>query len=209
MVPELPLHIEQGASFDHTLSWYGGGKFIAPIEDIQPGYPTIIRVTGHSLNATSPTPVIISGVNALTEDDDIREMKNINSIDTGIDMATRIDANLFSMPVSTVGEEWDGGSGEITHWLPADITGWGGECNIRKNWHSTIIHTISTELGTMTLDGTDGSCRLQIASNVTSLFNFVNAVYDIDLWPSGGARPTSGASIVRVFKGPVKMHRDS
>ena len=208
MTPEFPLPIEQGASFDHTLQWLGGGQFIGPIEDLQPGYPTIIRVTGHSLNALSPTPVVISGVNALDEDGETIEMRNINSVATGIPLATRIDADTFWVPVATVGETWKPGSGEITHWLPSDITGWGGECNIRKNWHTAVIHTISTSLGTMTLDGTDGSVRLQIASNITANFNFVGGVYDIDLWPSGGARPTDGSTIIRVFRGPVKMYRD-
>lgn len=208
MVPELPLHIEAGTSLDHTLQWFGGGKFIAPIEDITAGYPTVITVTGHSLNNLSPTPVIISGVNAIDEDDNEYEMRNINSIDTGIDLATYIDVNSFSMPVSTVGEIWNNNSGEITHWLPSNITGWGGECNIRKNWHQPVLHTISTALGTMTLNGTDGSVRLQIASNVTDTIDMVNGVYDIDLWPGGGARPTDGSEITRVFKGPVTMHRD-
>jgi len=200
-VPVLPLEIEQNSSFDHTLQWYGGGKFIAPIEDIRVGYPTEFRVTGHGLNAVSPTPVIISGVEGL---------RDVNSVDTGIDLGSRIDDNWFSMPVSSVGETWDpAGTGEITYWRPSNIAGWGGECNIRKNWYTaTPYHTISTVLGTMTLNGTDGSIRLQIASDVTGAFNFVNAVYDIDLWPSGGARPTDGSQIVRVFKGPVKMMRD-
>lgn len=208
MTPEFPLPIEQGVSFDHTLQWMGGGQFIAPIEFLTPGYPTIIQVTGHSINALSGAPVIISGVNALDEDGETVEMRNINSVATGIAICSRIDADNFKVPMSTVGETWKDGTGEITHWLPSNITGWGGECNIRKTWHTGLLHTISTSLGTMTLDGVDGSVRLQIASNITAGFNFVNGVYDIDLWPGGGARPTDGSTIIRVFRGPVKMYRD-
>jgi hypothetical protein len=180
MVPDIPLHIERGTSFDNTLQWLGGGKFIGPIEDLLPGFPTTIRITAHSLNASSP-----------------------------IANATRVDADWFTVPVATVGEIWVPGTGEIAHFLPANITGWGGECNIRKNWHSPVLHTISTALGTMTLDGTDGSVRLQIASNVTDTIELVSGVYDIDLWSAGGARPTDGSTITRVFKGPVFFHRDS
>lgn len=208
MVPDIPLHIERGTSFDNTLQWLGGGKFIAPIEDIIPGYPTQIKVTGHSLNATSPSPVIISGLNAYDEDGNPREMRNINSKFNQIFLGTRIDADWFSVPVPTTNEEWEVGSGEISHFLPSDITNWGGECNIRKNWHSPVLHTISTALGTMTLDGTDGSVRLQIASDVTDTIELVSGVYDIDLWPAGGARPTDGSTITRVFKGPVFLYRD-
>lgn len=208
MVPDIPLHIERGSSFDNTMQWLGGGKFIGTIEDLTPGYPTLLRVSGHSLNATSPSPVIVSGVNALDEDGNPREMRNINSKFNQIINGTRVDDNWFSMPVATTNETWETGSGEISHFLPSDITGWGGECNIRKNWFSPVLHTISTALTTMTLDGTDGSVRIQIASNVTDTIELVRGVYDIDLWPSGGARPTDGSQIIRVFKGPVFLHRD-
>jgi hypothetical protein len=209
MVPIIPLHIERGSSFDNTLQWLGAGKFIGPIEDLQPGYPTLIKVTGHQLNATSPSPVILSGINALDEDENPREMRNINSKFNQIANGTRIDDDWFSVPVATVNETWEAGSGEISHFLPSNITGWGGECNIRKNWHSPVLHTISTQLSTMTLDGTDGSVRLQIASDVTDTIELVNGVYDIDLWAGGGARPTDGSEITRVFKGPVHCHRDT
>lgn len=205
-IPEFPLHIQQGADFDHTLNWYGGGKFIAPIEDLEVGYPTIITVTGHGLNATSPTPVVISGADGLDDEGRTVELRNLNSVDTGIDLGSRVDDNRFSMPVSTVGEIWKPGTGEITYWRPSDIDGWSGELRIRKNWHSqTILHTISTALGTMTLDGSDGSIRLQIPASVTAGFAFFGAVYDLDLDTSG---TFGNGTITRVFRGPVKLHRD-
>lgn len=209
MIAEFDLYIEQGASFDHTFQWFGGGKFIGHIEDLRPGYPTRIKVTGHGLNAISPTPVIISGVNAEDVNGDPVEMRNINSIDTGIDMASRDDDDWFEMPVSTQGETWYPGSGEMTYWIPSDIDGWGGECNIRKNWHSPVLYTISTVNGQMTLNGTDGSVRLQIPSDDSALFTFVNGVYDVDLWPSGGARPSDGSTITRLFRGKALLQRDS
>ena len=192
MTPEFPLHIEQGADFDYTLQWFGGGKFVAPIEDIVVGYPTIITVTDHLLNAVSPTPVVISGVEGCP---------HLNSADTSIALAEKIDADTFSVSLSTVNDDWEEGTGEITYWKPTDLTSYTGVMNIRKNWHSnTIIHTISTALGTMTLTALDGSVRLQITAADTALMDFVGAVYDIDL--------TIGGIVQRVFKVPVTMHRD-
>jgi len=190
--PEFPIHIEQGADFDHTFQWFGGGKFIAPIEHIEPGYPTIVTVTGHLLNDVSPTPVIISGADGVPD---------MNSVDTGIEPAEKIDADTFSLPVSTVGDTWIVGTGEITYFRPTDLTGFTGTCIFRKNWYSSeILHTISTALGTMTLGVLDGSIRLQISAVDTLAFGFVGGVYDVDL--------TSGGIITRVFRGPVTLHRD-
>jgi len=192
MTPEFPMHIEQGADFDHTFQWFGGGKFIAPIEFIEIGYPTIVTVTDHLLNTVSPTPVIISGVDGAPD---------LNSVETGIEPATRIDANKFSLPVSTVADTWVIGTGELTYFRPTDLTGFTGICKIRKNWFSsTVLHTMSTALGTMTLGAVDGSIRLQITSLDTAAFGFVGGVFDVDL--------TSGGIITRVFRGPVTLHRD-
>lgn len=193
MTPEFPLHIEQGADLDITLNAYTGGKFMAPIEDIAVGYPTIITVTNHLLNQVSPTPMVISGADGCP---------TLNSSDTQIALAEYIDANTFSVDLSTQGDTWEAGKGEITYWHPTDFVagGYTGVCNIRKNWYSsTILHTISTALGTMTL-GTDGSIRLQISAANTALLAFVGGVYDVDL--------TVGGVIDRVFKGPVTLHRD-
>ena len=199
MHPEFPLYIDQGATLDETFNWYGGGIQTRPIEHIDVGYPTLFTVTAHDLNTTSPTPVVVSGVEGL---------KHVNSENTEIHMANVQTVDRFAMPVTSVGEEWVPGTGEVTYWLESDITGWGGECNIRKNWHSPILLTISTELGTMILDGSDGSVQLTANPEVTKLLDFVGGVYDIDLWPGGGARPVDGSPIYRIFTGPVYMHRD-
>ncbi len=191
-VPEFPLHIEQGADFDHTLQWFGGGKVIAPIEDIELGYPTIITVTGHGLNAVSPTPVVISGCDGLP---------NLNSSDTSIALATRIDDDTFSVALSTVGDEWVVGTGEITYWAPSDLSAATAVMRIRKNWHSsTILATLSTATGELTLGAVDGSCRMQLTNVVTAALTFQGGVYDIDV--------TIGGYITRVWRGPVTLHRD-
>lgn len=192
MTPEFSIHIEQGTDFDITFQWFGGGKFIAPIELIEHGYPSIITVTGHQLNSVSSTPVIISGVEGCPD---------MNSVDTGMENATRIDDNKFSLPISTVSDEWVPGTGELTYFKPSDLTGYTGVCNIRKNWYSSsTLHIISTALGTMTLVAADGSIRLQISAEDTAAFTFVGAVYDVDL--------TIDGVISRQFKGPVTLHTD-
>ena len=192
--PEFPIHIEKGANFTHTFQWLGGGKFIAPIEDIVVGYPTIITVTNHSLNSIgTPHPVIVSGVDGCPD---------LNSVDTGINLADRIDDDIFSMPVSTVADIWVPGTGEITYFKPTDLTGFTGACQIRKNWYATtILQEISTALGTMVLNAADGSIQLDISAADTALLSFVGGVYDVDLVSPSGF-------VTRVMRGPVTLHRE-
>lgn len=193
VTPQFHLYVEQGVDFGHTFQWLAGGMFMAPIELVTEGYPTVIRVTGHGLNATSAHPVIISGVEGCQE---------LNSEGTGIALCTRIDADTFSVPLSTVGDEWVPGTGEITYHIPTDLTGYTGRMVIRKNWFSqTVIHELTTANGGITLDATDGSIGLSIPKATTAAFTFTNAWYDVDLTAPGGYE-------TRVFKGPISLERE-
>lgn len=193
LTPQFVLNIEQGVDFAHTFHWLAGTKFMAPIENIQEGYPTIITVTNHGINTLTPQPLFISGVEGC---------KHLNTVDTYITRGTYIDANTFSVGLSSVGEYWEPGTGEITYHGPTDITGYTAVCNIRRAWHSdTIIHTLTTENGGITLTTEDAGIQLTIPDDITSTFTFKNAVYDVDMISSGGYKQ-------RVFRGPVILHRD-
>jgi len=191
--PNFPLDIEQGADFINTFHWYAGGKSMAPIEDIQIGYPTRIKVTGHGLPSVSDTPVIISGVDGL---------RDINSTDLGIEEAIYVDANYFDMPISSVGETWVIGTGEITWHTPTNITGFTARMQIRaKKYSSSFIHELTTENGGITLTVADASIALSIPAATTAGFAFVGAWYDIELIGPGG-------DITRVVEGELTLIRE-
>jgi len=194
--PIFNLEMEQGAYWTHTFNWYGGGKQMAPIEDVVEGYPTIIRVTAHGLPTVSDTPVIVSGVEGVLQ---------LNSTDTGIELATRIDADTFSVPVSTVGEiATPGKLGEITWYAPSVITGYTGRCQIRKNWHTTnFIAELTTANGGLVIVEADASFQLILSAAATAAFDFVDAVYDIEAVPPGG-----GDDVVRILKGNIHFDRE-
>lgn len=193
LTPQFQIDIEQGSDFAHTFQWLTGGVFMAPIEVIEEGYPTIVTVTGHGLNTVSPHPVIISGVEGCP---------HLNSTDTGIALCTRIDDDTFSLPMTSVGDVWEPGTGEITYYKPKDILNYTARATIRKNWFTeTIIHEMTTENGGIVLTVEDAGIQLNIAKEVTAAFGFKNAVYDVDLITSGGYQ-------TRVFKGPAVLHRD-
>ena len=191
--PNYPLPIDQGATFDVIFNWYGAGKFMAPIEEIIVGYPTIIKVTAHGLPQVSDTPVIISGVDGA----DI-----LNSTDLGIEEAKYIDADHFSMPINTVKDCWDVGSGEITYHMPSDLTNYTARMHIREKWHSkTFIHEATTENGGITLRAADGAIMVTITAADTTLFTFNKAVYDIELIDGAGA-------IVRAVEGTFTLNKE-
>ncbi|MBW2647546.1 MAG: hypothetical protein JRE23_15505 [Deltaproteobacteria bacterium] len=193
LTPQFRLHIEQGVNFEHGFQWLAGGIFMAPIEYIETGYPTVLEVTSHGLNTLSSHPVIISGVEGC---------EALNSSDTDIALCTRIDDDHFSVPQSSVNKTWEEGSGEITYHIPTDITDYTCRCVIRKNWFSsTVIHELTTENDGIVLTVADGGIQLLIPKVATAAFNFTYGVYDVDMIAPSGYES-------RVFKGPVTLHRE-
>lgn len=177
--PIFEVEMEQGADWNCTVNWYGGGTFRAPIEELDPGYPTQIRVTSHLLPSSSDTPVIISGVQGV-------EM--VNSKDTGVELCARVDDNYFTVPVSSVGCEWVPGTGEITWYKPSDLTGYTARAKLRKSWSSsTVIHEYTTENGGIVLDTNDASIKLVNTAAETAAMNFTTAYVDVELIAPGGA----------------------
>lgn len=176
--PEFEVDMDQGSRFLVTINWYGGGNFFAPIEEIDPGYPTKIRVTGHQLPSSSATPVIISGVQGA---------EILNSRNSAIMMCERVDADYFTVPASTVTCEWIPGTGEITYNLPTDLTNMTARCQIRSKWHAgSFIHEFTTENGGIVLDANDGSIQLEALSAATKDLNFTKAYGDIEVITPGG-----------------------
>ena len=197
MTPTFLLDMEQGATFNYTFHWYAGGKAMAPIEEICVGYPTRITVTAHGLPSNSDTPVILSGIITDGVDDSI-----LNSKDTGIEEMIWVDVDNFDVPLSTVGEVWTKGSGEITWHRPSDITDYTARMHIREKWHSSeFIHELTTENGGITLTVEDASIELTILPAVTEGFKFNQAVYDIEMISPGGA-------ITRVIEGTITLHKE-
>lgn len=193
MIPEYPLVINQGASFTRTFNQYGGGKVMAPIEDVSVGYPTVIKVTAHGLPQISTTPVNVSGVRGATD---------LNTKACKILRATYVDADHFSMPVSTVGQVYKAGSGEITWYAPTDLTSYTARMHIRVHIDDTaFIHELTTENGGITLTPADGGIVLLISATDTATFDFTTAVYDLEIMDDSDF-------VTRIVRGQVTLVKE-
>jgi hypothetical protein len=129
-------------------------------------------------------------------------MTVLNSKDTGVELADYVDDDHFNLPVSTVAQEWCVGSGEMTWYLPTDITGYTARCQIRKRWHSSTFEAeLTTENGGITLTTEDAGIELYIDAATSAAFTFDKAVFDVEMISAGG-------DIVRVVQGVIEVSRE-
>jgi hypothetical protein len=192
-IPNFPLDFIQGATFSNTFHWYAGGRFMAPIEEITIGYPTIVKVTAHGLPTISDTPIILSSIEGCTI---------LNSKELGIEEGAWVDVDHFEMPVSTVKDPWTVGSGEMTYFKPTDITGFTARMHVKERWQSDeILIDLTTENGGILLTVEDASIVLTIQPAVTQALKIKKGVYSVEMI-------SPGADITRIFEGVVVVHRE-
>ena len=195
-VPHYEIEMYQGADWKPTLNWYAGGLFRAPIEEIDPGYPTKLQVTAHGLPTVSATPVIISGIEG-------QNMTILNSKNLAIMHATRLDDDHFTMPISTIKGEWVVGTGEITYYRPTDITGMTFRAKLRSRVHNgTVLADLTTANGKIIAIADDASIQLNLTGAETELLNFTRGYLDCEAVDSTGG-------IQRVFSLTVNLIREA
>lgn len=190
-VAQLNITIVQGATFDKTINWYGGGKVCKEIEAVSEGCPTLVTITNHGLPSVSDTPVFV---------DHVKGAKSLNSKGKAV-TATYVDANTFYVDADTVDETWTSGTGLVTWYAAKDLTGWSARMHIREDIDdvASIVELVSPT--DITISTNDAGIRIVITATATAAFDFDNAVYDLELEDPSGF-------VVRLVEGDVTFKKE-
>jgi hypothetical protein len=189
------LTIIQGSQFQDFVNWYGGGKVIQEIENLVPGCPTTITVTGHGLPSSSETPIMVDGV------------KGARNANTGLCKAdavpaTYVDADTFTIEAHTRSQLYRAGTGCIVWYLPKNVAGWTAEMHIRQSRSDdTALVELTSVGGDIVISPSDARVTFTIATAVTTLLDFTQAVYDLELIDGDG-------EVTRIMEGNVYLHKE-
>ncbi len=86
--------------------------------------------------------------------------------------------------------------------IPVDLTGYKGRMQIRPDIDSNIvIHSLTSENGGIVFSPSTGTFDLYISATDTSAFDFVSAVYDLEL-----VAPNN--DVYRVIEGEVTLSKE-
>jgi hypothetical protein len=189
------ITIRQGSQYVGSVNWYGGGKVIQEIEGLTPGCPTSILITAHGLPSASATPIYVSGV---------KGARSANTGDTCEDMveATQVDADNFTIEAHTRNQVYRTGTGCITWYLPKNLVGWSARMHIREKIDDTdFLVELTSANGDIVISTPDARTVFTIATAVTTLLDFTQAVYDLEL-----VNPSDEAT--RIVEGKVFLERE-
>jgi hypothetical protein len=188
----MDITIEQGATFDKKINWYAGGKVFNEIEGVTVGCPTRVTITSHGLPASADTPVEIQGV---------KGARSLNTKGKKV-VATYVDADTFDVPLDTVGEVYETGTGCMHYIAPKALASYTARMDIRESLDDTTpLVSLTSVGGDIVIDTATAEIQIIIADEVTAALDFDEGVYDLEL--------ESGTGVVtRLIEGKVAFVKE-
>lgn len=174
--------IQQGSTFSPVLKYSQPQFTVKAITAITRSGQAVVTAAGHGL--TIDWPVWIVGAVG---------MEQINHRSTDLPLANKayfayfVDANSLRLNLDTTRFNAYTSGGELLYHPPVDLTGFTARMQIRETVDSaTILATLTTENGGITLGGTAGTVTLLLSATATAAFTFGSAVYDLEIISAGG-----------------------
>lgn len=191
----MDITIKQGKTFTLTLK-YGQPQFaVKAITGITKSGQAVVTATGHGLTVDWPVWIVgVAGMDQLNHTSD--ELRDACAAYYGY----YVDANSLRLDVDTTRFNAYTGGGEVLYHPPVNLTGFTARMQIRETVESTtVLHSLTTENGGITLGGAAGTIALTISASDTAAFTFDTAVYDLEVVSAGGV-------VTEVASGAVLMN---
>lgn len=190
----MDITIKQGKTFTLTLK-YGQPQFaVKAITGVTKSGQAVVTATGHGLTVDWPVWVVgVAGMDQLNHTSD--ELRDA----CAAYYAYYVDANSLRLDVDTTRFNAYTSGGEVLYHPPVNLTGFTARMQIRETVESTtVLHSLTTENGGITLGGAAGTIALTISATDTAAFTFDTAVYDLEIISGSGV-------VTEVMSGTVTL----
>lgn len=189
--------IKQGATFSTTLKYSQPQFVVKPITGLTKSGQGVVTAVGHGL--TIDWPVWIVGVQGMAQvnhrSDDLR-------VPSKAYLAYYVSADSLRLNVDTSRFAAYTSGGELLYHPPVDLTGFTARMQIRPSLISaTVIHSLTTENGGITLGDATGTVELLIPATATDDFDFTAAVYDLEIIDGSGV-------VTRLLSGNIALSKE-
>lgn len=187
---KLNLKIYEGSTFTQVLRWESATKVYAPITNITKSAPVVITAVNHGIPVGWRTRVT-----------NVAGMKELNNSETYHTVTATTQDTVTLNQINSLAYTTYTGGGVLEYNQPVNLAGYTARMQIRAKVNSdTVIHTMTTENGGIVFDNTLKTITLTIPDEVTETFNFVSAVYSLEL--------VLGGSVISFATGAVSLQRE-
>jgi len=171
----------QGSTFEETYRWESLTKVYAPISNISKSAPCVITTSNnHDMPTNWRFKVVGAG-----------GMKEINSVGDGyyIGTSTTNDTITINQVNSLLYSAYTSG-GVVEYNMPVPIANYKARMQIRETVDSPeVIYEATSDSGQILIDNVQKVITVRLSANTTSQFNFVTAVYSVELYTANEVVP--------------------
>jgi hypothetical protein len=195
MAAAKDLTIEQGKTFSQVLRWEAPPIIYVPITGILQAAPA--RITAPSHNCPPGWRVAVVSV---------KGMSQINAQNTppkaaDYHSATVIDPNTVELnDVNAADFKAYTSGGYLQFNTPVDLTGYSARMSVKDKVGGTVLLSLTTVDGRITIDDLTKSITLTISAVDTAALTWKKGVYDLELVSPGGIVTALLAGAVTVSK---------
>lgn len=177
----LDLTIYQGRTFRHVVRWETSPPVYKAITAITQTAPVVITAVGHGVKTGWYVAVTDVGgmteINAAANAPRSGDYTQATFVDTDNISLDTVDAARFSAYTS---------GGYLRYNTPKDLGGAVARMDLRDRVGGTLLLSISSTTGEITLDNTDHMIVIELTPAVTELITYKKAVYDLEVQASDG-----------------------
>jgi hypothetical protein len=186
----LHFKIYQGSTFNEIIRWETLLKTYVTITGITKAAPVVITATAHGIPVE--WRVKLGNIVGMTE---------LNSSETYHQVTSTTTDTITLNAVNTLAYKSYVSGGVLEYNTPVNLSGYTARMQIHNKVDSTSsIIELTTENSGIILDNINKTILLKMSASDTSAFNFINAVYSLELVSSAGQVTTLISGNVTLVK---------
>ena len=170
---KINFKVYQGSTFRETLRWESATKNYLPITNITKTAPVVVTTGVTPTGLPVGWRAKISGVGG---------MKEINTGDSYLTVTSKNGDAITFNEINATGYTTYTTGGILEYNTPVNLTGYTARMQIRPTVDSaTVLTTLTTENGGITINTVDASITLNISATETAAYTWQTAVYGLEL----------------------------
>jgi len=170
---KINFKVYQGSTFRETLRWESATKNYLPIVNITKTAPVVVTTGVTPTGLPVGWRAKISGVGG---------MKEINTGDSYLTVTSKNGDAITFNEINATGYTTYTTGGILEYNTPVNLTGYTARMQIRPTVDSaTVLTTLTTENGGITINTIDASITLNITATATAVYTWQTAVYGLEL----------------------------
>lgn len=175
------FNIIKGSTFSMPLQWEDDKVSWKPITGITKAAPCVITCPAHGVPEGWRVAVVsVKGMTQINAENDPPKDKDYH-------VATVLTADTIELnKVNALDFSAYTSGGSLRYFPPVDLTGYAARMTIKDKIGGTLLMSLTTENGGITIDNTAKTITLNISAADTAAIAWKKGVFDLEMVSSGG-----------------------